>query len=339
MREKFSYGFGDFASCLYWQTVVGLPRDLLHRHLRDIGARGRGDDRPLAQHRRLLRPGDRHDRGPHPVALGKVPAVPPLRLPAPGRDRRPDLHGAEPRGAREAHLGVRHVQRPHDPLHGDQHPVHGAARASSRRTRTSARCSRRSSSWAPSRPASSSRRPSCRWRRSGAGSAPRRSSTAGRCRSWSTASLPSSPSCSSSSTRASASLPPKSQKTSVLRDLGDLVTNGPWLILLATTITFILFVALRGNITAHYFKYYVGSQTLTLPSFLPKSAAGHAGLGMGEPGLHLQHEQPDPLARGGHAGAVLRARGRPQGRVRHPLHHRDRLHGRVLRPEARPDRS
>lgn len=69
-------------------------------------------------------------------------------------------------------------------------------------------------------------------------------------------------------------LPPKSQKTSVLRDLGDLVTNGPWVILLATTITFILFVALRGNITAHYFKYYVGSQTLTLPSFLPKSAAG-----------------------------------------------------------------
>ena len=69
-------------------------------------------------------------------------------------------------------------------------------------------------------------------------------------------------------------LPPKAQKTSVLRDLGDLFTNRPWLILLATTITFILFVALRGNITAHYFKYYVGSQTLTLPSFLPKSAAG-----------------------------------------------------------------
>jgi len=69
-------------------------------------------------------------------------------------------------------------------------------------------------------------------------------------------------------------LPPKSQQTSVLKDLGDLVTNGPWLVLLATTITFILFVALRGNITAHYFKYYVGPRTLTLPSFLPKSAAG-----------------------------------------------------------------
>ena len=68
--------------------------------------------------------------------------------------------------------------------------------------------------------------------------------------------------------------PPRAQKTSVLRDLGDLVTNGPWLIVLATTITFILFVALRSSVTAHYFKYYVGPQTLTLPSFLPKSAAG-----------------------------------------------------------------
>jgi glycoside/pentoside/hexuronide:cation symporter, GPH family len=56
--------------------------------------------------------------------------------------------------------------------------------------------------------------------------------------------------------------PPASQKTSIGRDLADLFTNGPWLILLATTITFILFVALRGSVTVHYFKYYVGSQTL-----------------------------------------------------------------------------
>jgi GPH family glycoside/pentoside/hexuronide:cation symporter len=63
--------------------------------------------------------------------------------------------------------------------------------------------------------------------------------------------------------------PPKAQKTSVSRDLGDLVTNAPWLILVAATITFILFVALRGSVIVHYFKYYVGSQTLTLPSFLP----------------------------------------------------------------------
>jgi GPH family glycoside/pentoside/hexuronide:cation symporter len=68
--------------------------------------------------------------------------------------------------------------------------------------------------------------------------------------------------------------PPRTQETSVLRDLEDLVTNGPWLIVLATTITFILSVALRSSVTAHYFKYYVGSQTLTLPSCLPRSAAG-----------------------------------------------------------------
>jgi GPH family glycoside/pentoside/hexuronide:cation symporter len=65
-------------------------------------------------------------------------------------------------------------------------------------------------------------------------------------------------------------LPPKAQETSVLRDLGDLFTNGPWLVLLATTITFILFVAARSSVTVHYFKYYVGTQTVTLPSFLPK---------------------------------------------------------------------
>lgn len=64
--------------------------------------------------------------------------------------------------------------------------------------------------------------------------------------------------------------PPPAQKTSVLRDLGDLFTNRPWLILLATTITFILFVAVRSSVTAHYFKYYVGSHTVTLPAFLPK---------------------------------------------------------------------
>ena len=69
-------------------------------------------------------------------------------------------------------------------------------------------------------------------------------------------------------------LPPKAQQTSLGKDLGDLVTNVPWIVLLIATISFILFVALRGNVTAHYFKYYVGTQTLTLPSFLPKAIAG-----------------------------------------------------------------
>ena len=56
--------------------------------------------------------------------------------------------------------------------------------------------------------------------------------------------------------------PPKAQQTSVARDLGDLFTNRPWWILLATTITFIFFCSLRGSVETYYFKYYVGPQTL-----------------------------------------------------------------------------
>ncbi len=56
--------------------------------------------------------------------------------------------------------------------------------------------------------------------------------------------------------------PPKTQQTSVAKDLGDLFTNRPWWVLLATTITFIFFCSLRGSVETYYFKYYVGSQTI-----------------------------------------------------------------------------
>ncbi len=59
--------------------------------------------------------------------------------------------------------------------------------------------------------------------------------------------------------------PPKSQTSSIAKDLKELVTNAPWLILLGATITFILFVAVRGSVTVHYFKYVVGEQELSLP--------------------------------------------------------------------------
>jgi glycoside/pentoside/hexuronide:cation symporter, GPH family len=52
-------------------------------------------------------------------------------------------------------------------------------------------------------------------------------------------------------------LPAQDEKVSVARDLRLLVTNRAWLLLLLTTFTFILFVALRSSIFAHYFKYYV----------------------------------------------------------------------------------
>lgn len=59
--------------------------------------------------------------------------------------------------------------------------------------------------------------------------------------------------------------PPKTQKSSVPKDIFELITNGPWLILLAVTITFILFVAVRSSVTVHYFKYFVGFRKLSLP--------------------------------------------------------------------------
>jgi len=58
--------------------------------------------------------------------------------------------------------------------------------------------------------------------------------------------------------------PPKAQKTSIRQDLKDLFSNGPWVLLLFITLLMILFVATRMSVTAHYFKYYVGDQQLTI---------------------------------------------------------------------------
>ncbi len=57
--------------------------------------------------------------------------------------------------------------------------------------------------------------------------------------------------------------PPPRQKTSIKQDLLDLAHNRPWLILLVATMLIILFVATRMSVTTHYFKYYVGAQTLS----------------------------------------------------------------------------
>lgn len=65
--------------------------------------------------------------------------------------------------------------------------------------------------------------------------------------------------------------PPKGQKSSIKKDMYELVTNGPWLILLATTITFILFVAVRSSVTAHYFKYVIGAREISLPFMAAKT--------------------------------------------------------------------
>ena len=57
--------------------------------------------------------------------------------------------------------------------------------------------------------------------------------------------------------------PPKDQKTDLKKDLGDLLTNAPWWLLVGTTISYILFTAIRSTSSAHYFKYLVGEQQVT----------------------------------------------------------------------------
>jgi GPH family glycoside/pentoside/hexuronide:cation symporter len=52
------------------------------------------------------------------------------------------------------------------------------------------------------------------------------------------------------------------EKTSIKNDLKDLSKNIPWIMLFLVTILFILFVCIRLSVTAHYFKYYIGEQVI-----------------------------------------------------------------------------
>lgn len=58
--------------------------------------------------------------------------------------------------------------------------------------------------------------------------------------------------------------PPPKQKSSVGRDLKDLLANPYWLIVLFGSLFMILFIAVRMSVTTHYFKYYVADQSITL---------------------------------------------------------------------------
>jgi len=55
--------------------------------------------------------------------------------------------------------------------------------------------------------------------------------------------------------------------TSVKKDLKYILTNKAWVLLTATTLTWILFVGLRSSVSAHYFKYYIfdGNPDKALP--------------------------------------------------------------------------
>ncbi|MFP4281934.1 MAG: MFS transporter [Opitutales bacterium] len=54
--------------------------------------------------------------------------------------------------------------------------------------------------------------------------------------------------------------PPPSQDTSVLKDLGAAARNGPWLVMIAVSVLTIMWIAIRGGATIHFFKYASGSE-------------------------------------------------------------------------------
>lgn len=56
--------------------------------------------------------------------------------------------------------------------------------------------------------------------------------------------------------------PPADQQSSFVRDLGDVITNVPWLVLFLLGILTLGYVSIRNGAVAYYFKYYVGAQTL-----------------------------------------------------------------------------
>lgn len=58
--------------------------------------------------------------------------------------------------------------------------------------------------------------------------------------------------------------PPKSQHTNVLKDFGDLFKNVPWIVLSISSLFLLTYVSVRNGSIAYYFKYYVQSSDFSI---------------------------------------------------------------------------
>ena len=56
--------------------------------------------------------------------------------------------------------------------------------------------------------------------------------------------------------------PDPKQESSVLQDLGDLMKNGPWIVLFLATTFYFIALMIRGSVMLPYFKYCAGNQIL-----------------------------------------------------------------------------
>jgi GPH family glycoside/pentoside/hexuronide:cation symporter len=58
--------------------------------------------------------------------------------------------------------------------------------------------------------------------------------------------------------------PPREQKSNLKDDLKDLFASKPWLLIAGATVFQLIFIVIRSSMIMYYFKYFVGSQSLTL---------------------------------------------------------------------------
>ncbi|WP_158966888.1 MFS transporter [Paraglaciecola sp. L3A3] len=56
--------------------------------------------------------------------------------------------------------------------------------------------------------------------------------------------------------------PPAGQKTPVIQDIKDLLSNKPWLVLFTLALVIMMTISLRGSVGTFYFKYYVDREDL-----------------------------------------------------------------------------
>jgi len=59
------------------------------------------------------------------------------------------------------------------------------------------------------------------------------------------------------------------KKTPIREDLRDLMQNRPWMILVALTMAFVFFIAVRSTVTNHYLKYFMVAQAAGIEVSLP----------------------------------------------------------------------
>ncbi len=77
--------------------------------------------------------------------------------------------------------------------------------------------------------------------------------------------------------------PPAEQRADLRRELVDLVTNRPWLVMFLLGIVTLTSFITRGQTTAFYFKYYVGNEALTGVFISSGMIAGIVGIALTAP--------------------------------------------------------